>query len=257
MASTGHLLAVSVIISVFFSYTFAENIPGVVPLNSHTFDKIIPKFSATLVKIDETYPYGDKQDAFKTVAEATLEQKEMLIAEIHVADYGDKENSDLAERFGVTKDDFPVYKLFVQGKSEPITYSGDVKNADSIKKFLIRESGLWLGLPACIEEFDNMIKDFFKASFQDEQQAIVDKAQALASKITEEPKKTRASVYVKTMQKVMEKGEDFIKQELARVDKLSEEKVSEKKKQQLRDRSSILTSFQMRMKGEVLAHEEL
>jgi len=47
-----------------------------------------------------------------------------------------------------------------------------------------------------------MIKDFFKASFQDEQQAIVDKAQALASKITEEPKKTRASVYVKTMQKV-------------------------------------------------------
>jgi hypothetical protein len=57
------------------------------------------------------------------------------------SDYGDKENSDLAERFGVTKDDFPAYKLFVQGKSEPISYTGDVKNADSIKKFLIKESG--------------------------------------------------------------------------------------------------------------------
>lgn len=39
------------------------------------------------------------------------------------------------------KDDFPVYKLFVEGKDEPVTYTGDVKNADDIKKFLIRESG--------------------------------------------------------------------------------------------------------------------
>ena len=63
-------------------------------------------------------------------------------------------------------------------------------------------AGLWLGLPACIEEFDFMIKDFFKASFKEDQQKVVDKAQALADKIKEEPKKTRASVYVKTMQKV-------------------------------------------------------
>ena len=56
-------------------------------------------------------------------------------------DYGDKENSDLADRFGVTKDDFPVYKLFVQGKKDPVTYNGDVKNPDAIKKFLIKESG--------------------------------------------------------------------------------------------------------------------
>ena len=39
------------------------------------------------------------------------------------------------------KDDFPAYKLFVEGKDKPLTYKGDVKNADDIKKFLIRESG--------------------------------------------------------------------------------------------------------------------
>lgn len=56
-------------------------------------------------------------------------------------DYGEKENADIAEKYGVKKDDFPVYKLFVKGKDEPVTYTGDVKNADDIKKFLIRESG--------------------------------------------------------------------------------------------------------------------
>ena len=45
--------------------------------------QIIPKFKATLVKIDKIYPYGDKQDAFKQVAETTIEQKELLVAEIH------------------------------------------------------------------------------------------------------------------------------------------------------------------------------
>ena len=68
--------------------------------------------------------------------------------------------------------------------------------------FRLCVAGLWLGLPACIEEFDNMIKDFFQAKFKDDQQKIVDKAQALADSIKGESKKLRALVYVKTMQKV-------------------------------------------------------
>jgi hypothetical protein len=47
-----------------------------------------------------------------------------------------------------------------------------------------------------------LIKEFFAAQFAEDQQKIVDKAQKIADGITEEPKKTRATVYVKTMQKV-------------------------------------------------------
>ena len=59
-------------------------------------------------------------------------------------DYGDKDNLDLAERFSVStkKDDYPTYLLFLQGKAEPIKYTGDYKSADQIKKFLMKESGL-------------------------------------------------------------------------------------------------------------------
>ena len=38
-----------------------------------------------LVKFDETYPYGDAQDAFKAVAEASIDQENMLLTEVHVA----------------------------------------------------------------------------------------------------------------------------------------------------------------------------
>ena len=63
-----------------------------------------------------------------------------------IVDYGDKDNSDLGERFGVQKDDFPEYRLFIQGRSidDPIKYTGDEENADAIKKFLVKETGkIW------------------------------------------------------------------------------------------------------------------
>ena len=120
----------------------------------------------------------------------------------------------------------------------------------------IFSAGLWLGLPACIEEFDNLIKEFFKSSFTEDREKIIAKAEKLEAGIKDEDKKSRAGIYIKTMRKCIEKGDEFITQESARVEKLSGEKISEKKKRQLQDRANILTSFSMRMKGQPLAHEK-
>ena len=67
-----------------------------------------------------------------------------IILSLYFIDYGDKDNMDLAERFSIStkKDDYPAYLLFLQGQDEPIRYKGDAKNADDIKKFLMKESGL-------------------------------------------------------------------------------------------------------------------
>ena len=56
-------------------------------------------------------------------------------------DYGNKENFDLQERFKIKKEDFPVYKLFISGRDEPLEYKGDETKADEIKKWVIKETG--------------------------------------------------------------------------------------------------------------------
>jgi len=97
-----------------------------------------------------------------------------------------------------------------------------------------------------LQEFDELVKQFLRAS-GDERKSLAERAEALKETISDAVKKERAVVYVKTMQKVIENGDQYINTELARVEKLSEGKVSDKKKQQLKDRSSILTSFQLQL----------
>lgn len=88
---------------------------GFLELDDLTFDKIIKKFSAVLVKFDIVYPYGEKHETFCQFAEqSSVHIDDFLVATVGIKDYGDRENSKLAERFNVGTD-FPVIKLFNNG----------------------------------------------------------------------------------------------------------------------------------------------
>ena len=57
------------------------------------------------------------------------------------SDWGDKENSDLSQRYGVTKEDFPTIKLIVGGKiSEPIDFKGKFEQ-NELKNFIGKHAG--------------------------------------------------------------------------------------------------------------------
>ncbi|ESO97328.1 hypothetical protein LOTGIDRAFT_214161 [Lottia gigantea] len=250
MASVEGNFIFSLLLLSILSVADCDLVKGSVQLNSGVFDKVISKHKVVLVKFDETFPYGEKQDEFKKVAEASTGQPDLLVAEVQISDYGDKDNTDLAERFGIKKDKHPVYKLFLQNKDEPIDYTGDNLNSDDIKKFVMKESGLWLGLPSCLEKFDKFVTDFYKAA-GNKRKEIFTAVQEAAETITDKIEKNSADIYIKTMKRVLEKGEEFIESEIIRVEKLRDGKVSDKKKEQLGERLNILTSFQMRMKDEL------
>ncbi|XP_052797761.1 endoplasmic reticulum resident protein 29-like [Mya arenaria] len=227
----------------FFSAVSADVVKGAVQLNSGVFDKIVDKHKAVLVKFDETYPYGDKQDAFKKVAEACISQSDLLIAEVQVADYGEKDNMDLAERFKVptNKDAHPTYLLFLQGRDEPVKYEGDKLQADDIKKFIMKESGLWIGLPGCLEQFDVLVKQFFLPSANRDE--LIARGEEQAKLLSKDVEKTSSDMYIKIMKRVAEKGTGFVDSEIERLEKLRSGKLSDKKKEQLADRLNILATF--------------
>jgi len=62
-------------------------------------------------------------------------------------------------------------------------------------------SGLWLGMPACLEVFDGLVRRFFSSPLED-RTAILAEAELAKSELTDPLSLERAAVYVKTMQKV-------------------------------------------------------
>merc|ERR1719353_296532 len=107
---------------------------GAVKLDNYTFDKTLKialgAGTSFLVKFDQSYAYGEKEDEFKELCKLAYGVKNFLVGEVPVQEYGDKENSDLADKFGLKKENFPAYFLFSADKKEGLRYSGPAKAAD-------------------------------------------------------------------------------------------------------------------------------
>ena len=95
-----------------------------------------------------------QEDAWKSIAKSVEDRPGVLLAVVGVQDAGDKLNDDLRERFGVSAEDFPVFKLFRKNK-ETKNFSGEVTE-DALKLFLKNEAGFWMGLKGCLEDFDKV-----------------------------------------------------------------------------------------------------
>lgn len=107
---------------------------GLVELDSLTFDKILNKFRTVIVKFDQQFPYGDTHEAYSAFASqinnktlTDTDQNEILTAAVGIKDYGEYDNKDLGERFGVKSGDpntIPAIKLFIDNNLEnPINFN--------------------------------------------------------------------------------------------------------------------------------------
>ena len=113
---------------------------------------------------------------------------------------------------------------------------------DAIQRFISSNSGLWIGLPGCLEVFDGLAHRFIATA--SDRKEILRQAEDEWDKVTLNSERKSAEVYVKVMRKILEKGNDFLPSELSRVQTLSKGNLAQEKKDEMERRLNILTSFQ-------------
>ncbi|KAA0191794.1 hypothetical protein HAZT_HAZT000898 [Hyalella azteca] len=206
---------------------------------------MVSKFKATIVKFDTAYPYGAKHEEFAKLAAAGRSSKDLLVAEVGIKDYGEFENVDLGERFGVVKENFPVVKLFLQGRDDPIDFDSTDYTEDSLRNFVRKNSDVYISHEDCLEAFDRIVDKFIVEKDSKKRNALLLEAEAEAKKVRTAEDKTSAGIYVKILEKMLEKGDDFIAQERSRVAGLMEkQKLTEAKKKTMQAKLNVLKSFE-------------
>lgn len=98
-------------------------------------------------------------------------------------------------------------------------------------------------MPNCIEKFDRLAEELL-ASDSSGYADIIQKAEKVLEESTDDKEKATGDIYVKIMKKIQEKGVDYVDSEVARVQKLLKDKITDRKKDQFKKRLDILTSFQ-------------
>ena len=234
-----------------FGLAAATNCKGCTPLDVLTFDKMLRHFRVCVVKFDVAYPYGDKHEEFSKVAVDGADADDLMVAEVGIKDYGEKDNEELGKRFGANKDTFPVVMLFVKddktGKINEFKFptAQDFK-VDNLKTWIKKNSGVYLTQPGCIEQFDKLVEKLISATSPGDKGKVMAEAEKalidLQSDDADRAKK--AEIYVKIMRKVSSEGEAFVTSELERIKKVLEGKLSPAKKTQMEQRVNVLKSFE-------------
>jgi len=237
---------------------------GALNLDSWTFDRVVDGSRDVLVKFDKEYAHGESEDHFAALCRALgpLKTTRLLVAEVAVQDYGDKENHDLRVRFGIDAADFPAYRLFKRravgaaaagaagaaSGAAPLAYTGAV-NKDELARWLTVETGLYVGLPGTLESFDALAAGFM-ALLPTEARARLASAEQELSRLKAGDeggeggaRALSARAYVRIMAKAVEQGAAFLGREAKRVSALMGGKITPAKRAFFKERLNILASF--------------
>lgn len=234
-----------------------EELKGVVLLDSITYPILIPseKYSVVLLVANKAQvgDYGTdsiRQDYFSFAQFSQMEGEapEILFAQMFV---NGAENLRLATSLGLKKDfKHPVMFIIPKGSSEPIQYpSSSPFHIPELVRFLGANTNFYYKYPGTIRNFDDIANELVAANTEEEQKAIVQKAEKLLDSVTKEEDKETSQYYVKTMKRIVEKGTGYISAELTRIENvMGDKKTSNAAKDKLKQHGNVLKAFQQALK---------
>ncbi|XP_017777265.1 PREDICTED: protein windbeutel [Nicrophorus vespilloides] len=215
---------------------------GCVTIDEKSFAKLVPRFQATLVKFDIAYPYGEKHDKFVAFAGEHSDHTDLLIAEVGVKEYGDKENEEFAKQQGIDVKKLPAIKLYLGKTGESFQFRDEI-SSEALHRFIMDHTDLHLVLPGCVEAYDKLAMKFANG----EQKEALQQAEDLQ----QDKEDVTGKIYVKYMKKIME-NKEFVHNERARLNKIIKGgKLAAKKKEDLTKHLNVLYSFRDTTKDEL------
>lgn len=268
------LLAASLVLLAVFHFA-ASQIPfksqgelkGVVLLDAVTFPILVPseKYSVVLLIANKAQigDYGTdsiRQDyfAFAQFSQTEGEAEDILFAQILV---NGAENLKLATTLGLEKDfKHPAMFVFPKGSKESARYPAKSPyHIPQLVRFLGEHTNYYYKYPGTIREFDNLAKEFVVAESSATEEVVLQKAIAFKASLATTEDKDSAEYYIKTIQRVIEKGDSFIDIEINRLTNvLADPQTSKAVKNKLQNHSNVLKVFQMALKkhkGNTLAED--
>jgi len=217
----------------------AAECKGCVNLDSKTFDEALSKADLMLVKFDDYNPDPEMHAAFeKVVSDLSKEigMENMTAAVVDVIKDGEILNTDLVSKYNIEKlifdESLPVIAAFTRIKEgdnyqEGTTHAPSIIiskmfDADSLKRGIRSNTGIYFTLPGCIDTFDFLAVQFAQASSAFKQGKIISEAEVKLSQIPEAESENIAIAkeYISYMKKAADSGKtndqlnEFIQQEI-------------------------------------------
>eukprot|EP00882_Tetradesmus_deserticola_P028305 GHRQ01031529.1.p1 GENE.GHRQ01031529.1~~GHRQ01031529.1.p1 ORF type:complete len:132 (+),score=76.33 GHRQ01031529.1:666-1061(+) len=121
-----------------------------------------------------------------------------------------------------------------------------MKQAQELLRWTVEQTGVFIGIKGQVKELDELARSFMAAA-PAARKALLSQAQSAGDAVDSSSNPDvggYVEYYIKTMQRVMDKGDAWIEQETQRLSKVAEDKaVAAAKRETFQWRRNILASF--------------
>ncbi|XP_023548944.1 probable protein disulfide-isomerase A6 isoform X2 [Cucurbita pepo subsp. pepo] len=178
---------------------------------------------------------------YEKVAAAFKLENDVVIANLDADKY-----KDLAEKYGISG--FPTLKFFPKGNKDGEDYDGGRDVGDFVN-FINEKTGTNRDVKGqlttnagIVASLDSLVKEFIAASNDEEKKNVYSKMEEEVGKLSGSPAKY-GKIYLKSAKKCLEKGGDYAKSEIERIQRILEKAVSPAKADEFTLKKNILSSF--------------
>ncbi|XP_042390835.1 protein disulfide isomerase-like 2-2 [Zingiber officinale] len=216
---------------------------NVVVLTSETFDQIVFDVNKdVLVEFYAPWCGHCKHLApiYEKVANAYKLEEDVVIANLDADKY-----KDLAEKYGVSG--YPTLKFFPKGNKAGEDYEAG-RELDDFVVFINEKcgtnrdaNGQLTSQAGIVASLDALVKEFVSAS-NEEQKAILSRMEEEIEKLTGSSARN-GKTYLKAAKSTLEKGADYAKKEIERLQRILEKSVSAAKADEFFIKKNILSTF--------------